>query len=177
MMEIIWRINVRNSCPRTFAICFTSSSDRALPVIPAAILVIMEIASTGSPECDAAILSNTVDIPTASPPIARNIRISAGGFILGTVNTDIDTVVQRHSAGLCRLVGKVTQFFWVNMTHIRKTCADFIIIGSCSVVFPVKLIWSSITMKSPAEKSVLMPPAALVRITAFAPKALSTGMG
>ena len=51
--------------------------------MPAAMLVMVEIAATRSPRKRARITSGTVDMPTASAPRMRSARISAGVSKLG----------------------------------------------------------------------------------------------
>ncbi len=41
--------------------------------------------------------------------------------------------------------------------------------GPTSGLVPIRLMWSSITISAPCENDVLMPPAALVRISVFTP--------
>ena len=56
----------------------TSAWFRVCLTIPAAMFVIVEIPATRTPACRRAIASGTVDMPTASAPSLRHIRISAG---------------------------------------------------------------------------------------------------
>ena len=50
-------------------------------------------------------------------------------------------------------------------------------LGPISGLVPEKLMWSRMIMRSPAWKSRLMPPAALVTISVLAPSAASTRTG
>ena len=61
-----------------------SAWSRAEPAtMPAARLVMPETAATRTPMWRSAMVSGTVDIPTASAPRVRNARISAGVSKLG----------------------------------------------------------------------------------------------
>ena len=56
----------------------TSSCTSGSGSTPAAMLVMHEMPATSMPMCRATIASGTVDIPTASAPMTRKARISAG---------------------------------------------------------------------------------------------------
>jgi len=66
----------------------TTSSIVVLPLGRLAELVIIDTAKQGIDACRATIISGTVDIPTASPPILRMYRYSAG---VSSVGPDIAT--------------------------------------------------------------------------------------
>ena len=52
-------------------------------MMPAAMLVMQLTPSTRMPQCRATIVSGTVDMPTASAPRMRAMRISAGVSYVG----------------------------------------------------------------------------------------------
>ena len=58
--------------------CSVSSCFNVSPVIPAARLTTMVVATTRSPQCLAHSTSGTMDIPTTSAPRIRKALISAG---------------------------------------------------------------------------------------------------
>ena len=60
------------------AVAITSAWSSGCGSTPAAMLVMHEIPSTFRPMWRATIASGTVDMPTASAPIVRRNRISAG---------------------------------------------------------------------------------------------------
>ena len=64
--------------PPSGAMSLVSACESSAPVMPAARLVTTEQAATLSPRNRARITSGTVDMPTASAPRMRAIRISAG---------------------------------------------------------------------------------------------------
>src|SRR5439155_18893436 len=76
-----WMIRPRTSISPAAALSPTSRTSRWSSFClrtPAAMLVMHEMARTRIPMCRTAITSGTVDMPTASAPSVRHMRISAG---------------------------------------------------------------------------------------------------
>src|SRR4030066_859969 len=78
ILSITAEINPDASLLRDFAILTTSSCLRADVLMPAALFVIMDTASTLIPRYLDIITSGTVDMQTASAPSVLSMRISAG---------------------------------------------------------------------------------------------------
>ena len=71
-------INFWNTSFTRLAVSVTSSWLSFTGNTPAAIFVTQLTPTTCMPQCPATIASGTVDMPTVSAPIMRNMRISAG---------------------------------------------------------------------------------------------------
>src|SRR5262249_21667432 len=72
-----WR-SLTNRAPTRLVVSSTSTWFSGFLRIPVAMFVIVEIPTTRTPMWRRAMASGTVDIPTASAPSFRHIRISAG---------------------------------------------------------------------------------------------------
>ena len=133
--------------------------------------------STCMPQWAATMASGTVDMPTASAPSVRARRTSAGVSYCGPGKYMYTPSRREISSALavCRATYRSAGVYTWLISGNRGPNSSRL--GPHRGLTPKSLIWSVMSMMSPAEKLVFTAPAALVTIIASAPSSRSTRTG
>ena len=98
--------------------------------MPSARFVIAETAATRSPAWRARITSGTVDIPTASAPSVRNVRISAGVSKRRAGGGQVDALGELDLQRARGVVQPGAQLRVVGVAQAREARADRVVVGA-----------------------------------------------
>ena len=120
----------------------------------------------------ATIASATVDMPTASAPIARRYADLGRRLVARPVQARRRRRARaaRPFVAAARSATARSRFEYTSVMSGNRgpNRSSF---GPMSGLVPIRLMWSSITISAPCENDVLMPPAALVSSSVFTPSA------
>ncbi len=107
------------------------------------------------------ITSGTVDIPTASAPIRRKKRRSAGDSNDGPERQIYTPCFRSIPDSSATLRAVSARYRVVGFAHIREPLPEFLQVGSyeggSSPAIPIRLIWSVIIITSPGKIRVYRP--------------------